>query len=163
MKGNCLSGEFDGNGGAPDAKISFFDHTDDETGKTTTFTTDDLFQAQYDVGARVSTNSWALGDGYNYDASLPGFEYYAWRVDNFVFNHPDFFVLFAAANQGARGEGTIGDPAQAKNILTVGAGSMRLDPNDTYIPQMTVAFFSGLGPLSDGRYGIDVIGPGEVI
>ncbi len=81
-----------------------------------------LFDAAYAEGVRVHTNSWGSPkDPGSYDAM-------AQQVDQFMWDHPDFLILFAAGNSGidANKDGvidpnSIGSPATAKNNVTVGA------------------------------------------
>ncbi len=86
----------------------------------------DLFQEAYDLGARIHSNSWGVLAGGLY--TLDSYE-----VDEFVYNHPDCLILFAAGNRGTQPEdgevdelgrialGSLQSPAAAKNVLTVGA------------------------------------------
>jgi serine protease AprX len=84
----------------------------------------DLFQEAYDLGARIHNNSWGSLAGGLY--TLDSYE-----VDEFVYNHPDCLVVFAAGNRGTQpdelddlgriGLGSLDAPASAKNVLTVGA------------------------------------------
>jgi len=82
----------------------------------------DLFLPPYrDDGARVHTNSWggAAYGAYTANAS---------EVDDFVSNHRDCVICFAAGNAGKDSQGTgvvtpgsVGSPGTAKNCITVGA------------------------------------------
>jgi subtilisin family serine protease len=81
-----------------------------------------LFSAAYDQGARVHTNSWGSARAFGEYDSM------AQQVDEFMFNHPDFLVVFAAGNSGADLDkdgridpNSIGSPGTAKDTLTVGA------------------------------------------
>ncbi|MEM7031675.1 MAG: S8 family serine peptidase [Chloroflexota bacterium] len=110
----------------------------------------------YENGARISTNSWGGGADGEYDllASI---------VDNYIWNHKDYLVHFAAGNSGP-GAGTIGSPGSAKNILSVGAsennrptrGSISDNPD-------SMASFSSRGPTADGRIKPDIVAPGTNI
>ncbi len=81
----------------------------------------DLFQQAYNAGARIHSNSWgsdAAGD-YTEDSA---------SADSFMWNNPDMLITFSAGNAGtdANSNGvvdadSIGSPATAKNVLTVGA------------------------------------------
>ena len=81
----------------------------------------DLFLAAYNAGARIHSNSWgsaAAGD-YTLDSA---------NTDAFVWGHKDMLITFSAGNEGtdANSNGvvdndSIGSPATAKNVLTVGA------------------------------------------
>jgi hypothetical protein len=80
-----------------------------------------LFQQAYDAGARIHSNSWgsAVAGDYTADSAY---------ADEFVWGHKDMLVSFSAGNEGtdANSDGavdndSIGSPATAKNVLTVGA------------------------------------------
>jgi serine protease AprX len=148
----------------------------------------DLFEPPYrDDGARVHTNSWgSTTPGLPYDQS-------AREIDDFIWNHPDLVICFAAGNDGtdANRDGGI-DPAQvgsesaAKNCITVGASeSVRRDIQPdlpTYgslrpsrFPKPPIhddlvadnadgmAAFSSRGPTQEGRFKPDVVAPGTSI
>ncbi|MGK5084777.1 S8 family serine peptidase [Bdellovibrionota bacterium FG-1] len=76
----------------------------------------------YKDGARVHSNSWGSSRGFGeYDTM-------AARMDEYMWNHPDFLVLFAAGNSGEDknkdgriDENSVSSPGTAKNVLTVGA------------------------------------------
>jgi subtilisin family serine protease len=82
----------------------------------------ELFKHAYDKGARIHTNSWGDPDArgvYNMETS---------QVDDFVWNHPDMVILFAAGNDGVDidgdgriDSGAISAPATSKNIIAVGS------------------------------------------
>ncbi len=81
----------------------------------------DLFNPAYTTGARIHTNSWGASLMGLYDAS-------SHQVDEFMWNHRDMLILFAAGNEGVdlNGDGVIDEdsintPSTAKNCLTVGA------------------------------------------
>lgn len=145
----------------------------------------DLFQQAYDEGARIHTNSWGGGDPGEYDS-------YSEDVDEFVWNHPDMLILFAAGNDGSDDDqnnvidlGSVTSPGTAKNCLTVGASE-----NDrSGIPQTFgiiygpvinadqiahdptgMAAFSSRGPansntptLADDRIKPDLVAPGTMV
>ena len=150
----------------------------------------DLFQAAYDAGARIHTNSWgaAVAGAYTISSS---------QLDEFMWNNRDFVVLMSAGNEGedANGngvidEGSIGSPGTAKNCVTVGATENQrpsvstpppgFDANWTDMangfggpryPNMGaaghvsdnpegMAAFSSRGPTQDGRRKPDVVAPG---
>lgn len=80
-----------------------------------------LFQQAYDAGARVHSNSWgsAAAGAYNQNSNY---------ADDFIWNHRDMLITFSAGNEGidANSDGVIdngsmGAPATAKNVLSVGA------------------------------------------
>ncbi len=81
----------------------------------------DLLQAAYDDGARIHSDSWGSSVAGQYTAD-------AASVDTFIWNNPDFLMTTSAGNAGVDGdangevdEDSMGSPATAKNLLTVGA------------------------------------------
>ena len=106
-----------------------------------------MYAAPYEAGARIHSNSWGDDDNtYNVDARA---------VDTFVAAHRDFLIMFAAGNSGPY-DSTVGSPATAKNLISVGA----LEGSS---PQ-NMADFSSHGPTADGRLkptlsvpGVDVV------
>jgi hypothetical protein len=93
---------------------------------------DDLFAPAYDfngnglydpaVEPRTHSNSWGSADS-TYDAGTA-------QVDQFMWVHPDFLILYAAGNNGPAPL-TVGNPGTAKDIVTVGAtGNGNGDPNE---------------------------------
>jgi len=80
-----------------------------------------LFQAPYNAGARVHSNSWGSSAAGAYTTSSQD-------VDEFMWNNPDMLVTTSAGNAGidANNDGwvdedSMGSPATAKNVLSVGA------------------------------------------
>lgn len=106
-----------------------------------------VLSAAYAAGAKLHTNSW--GSVFNaYDST-------SLSIDSFLYDNPDFLALFAASNDGAEGYYSIGNPAVAKNILTVGASQ------SSYATDIgKVAYFSALGPTFDNRIKPDIVAPG---
>ena len=121
-----------------------------------------LFQQAYDAGARIHANSWgsaAAGD-YTLDSA---------NADTFVWQRRDMLITFSAGNEGidANANGvidndSIGSPATAKNVLTVGASenqrpsypcdaTLSYQSHDAYQPSTTCAAMSGQNLL--GTYG----------
>jgi hypothetical protein len=81
----------------------------------------DLYQQAYDAGARIHSNSW--GSDVNGDYTLDSA-----NTDDFIWNNPDVTITFSAGNAGTDGDAngvvdndSIGSPATAKNVITVGA------------------------------------------
>lgn len=111
-----------------------------------------IFQQAYNQGARIHSNSW--GDDENNPVKglyTAGSE----DSDEFMWNHKDFLLVYAAGNDGP-GNGRIGSPATAKNVVSVGAtlrGSSA----------QSMASFSSCGPTDDGRIKPDVTLPGSSI
>jgi subtilisin family serine protease len=145
----------------------------------------DLFDPPYtNDGARVHSNSWGdkVGDG--------SYSQQSREVDEFVWNHRDCVICFAAGNDGADrsatgkiAPGSVGAPSTAKNCITVGASeshrpslaltyhtlsATRFPVNPVASDQISnnpqgVAAFSGRGPTRDHRIKPDVVAPGSVI
>ena len=112
-----------------------------------------VFQQAYDQGARVHSNSWndnenaAVQNLYS-DASVD--------VDEFMWNHPDFLIVFACGNNVLGGVGTIGSPSTAKNGMATGATYNGASAN-------VLSDISAWGPTADGRIKPDVLFPGASI
>jgi serine protease AprX len=99
-----------------------------------------LFEQAYAQGARLHSNSWGdpTGPVSDAEAHYGGYPYGSQRTDEFVWDHPDLAIFFAAGNSGLDGEPSPpfgfclnGDgvvdpdsllaPGTAKNVITVGA------------------------------------------
>jgi subtilisin family serine protease len=152
----------------------------------------ELFAQAYADGARIHSDSWGASvNGFYTDSSR--------QVDEFMWDHPDMLIVFSAGNDGtdANGNGivdgdSIGAPATAKSVLTVGAAESgrpagsggfssskwgqlwpfdyRVDPikNDLVSApsdgtNQGMAAFSSRGPTDDGRIKPEVVGPGTDI
>jgi len=145
----------------------------------------DLFSQPYENDrARVHTNSWGsvVGDGsYNQNS---------FELDDFVWNHRDCVICFAAGNEGtdrdANGQidaRSVTPPGTARNCITVGATENNRPekaltygdgwPSDFPVapiagdrvadnPEGMVAF-SSRGPTADLRIKPDVVAPGTYI
>ncbi|HEU4730789.1 MAG TPA: S8 family serine peptidase [Kofleriaceae bacterium] len=111
-----------------------------------------IFQQAYTQGARIHTNSW--GDNEN-AAVQNNYSAASQDVDDFMFTHPDFLILFAAGNSGP-GTGSVGSPSTAKNGISVGATQRGTAAN-------SMASFSSCGPTTDGRIKPDLTMPGSNI
>lgn len=102
------------------------------------------FSDAFTKGARVHTNSWGSTNN--------AYDSYCVDVDNFMWNHKDFLVVFANGNSGPSGS-TVSSPATAKNCVSVGA--TKQSPN-----QDAIASYSSRGPAYDSRYKPTVCAPG---
>ena len=83
-----------------------------------------LFQQSYNDGARIFSNSWGSSSDTVYGQYTSESQY----IDEFIWNHKDAVILFAAGNDGRdrNRNGTIDSDslcvqATAKNCITVGA------------------------------------------
>jgi hypothetical protein len=80
-----------------------------------------LFQQAYTAGARIHSNSWGSDGAGAYTTD-------SINADDFVWNHRDMTITFSAGNAGTDANsdgaidlGSIGSPATAKNVISVGA------------------------------------------
>ena len=138
------------NGEAPSAKISFVDIGGSGDSLSLPDDLNYLFYWHYHDGARIASNSWG--------SSSADYTTYAMQVDQFMWNHPDFLILFANGNDGPDAQ-TVGSPATAKNCISVGA----LGYSSLVFQSETlndVASFSSRGPTSDGRLKPTILSPG---
>ena len=74
---------------------------------------DDYLTKVVELGADLSSNSWGDDQGV--------YDEYSQAVDRFLYEHPHHLMVMAAGNEGSKGLATIGTPACAKNVMTVGA------------------------------------------
>ena len=112
----------------------------------------DLFLPSYlgNAGgaARLSSNSWGSTSNGAYTLN-------SLQVDQFMWNHPDYFISFSNGNSGPTG-GTVGSPASAKDCI--GMGGVRNGPNQNQIYNGT-----SRGPTLDGRRKPTVCAPGQSV
>jgi hypothetical protein len=108
-----------------------------------------IFQQAYSQGARLHTNSW--GDNEN-AAVQNNYSAASQDVDEFMWNHKDFLIFFAAGNSGP-GTGSVGSPSTAKSAVSVGA-TQRAESAGSMAP------FSSCGPTADGRVKPEITMPG---
>jgi serine protease AprX len=83
-----------------------------------------LFQSAYDNGARIHTNSWGAAR----EDLFGSYEAMAQQVDQYMWDHPDMLIIYAAGNSGVDKNrdgridpNSVGPPGTSKNTLTVGA------------------------------------------
>ena len=185
--GSASKGEF--KGGAHKGKILFeglWSSIFDNLVPGTDFNA--IIDPVYKDGARIHTNSWGAAQSHGeYDTM-------ASNVDEYTWNHPDILVLFAAGNSGEDkdqdgriDENSIGSPATAKNVLSVGASEnivkeggiqkkardMRggktkwgVEPLGSGVVSDNangIAMFSSRGPTQDGRLKPEIVAPGTNI
>ena len=173
-------------GTAPKAKLilqSLLDANDGLGGLPNDLNT--LFQTPYIKDkARIHTNSWGSTGNFGvYDQQ-------AHEVDQFVNEHRDMLICFAAGNEGTDADAngridpnSVTPPGTAKNCLTVGAcENNRPTKSLTYgqgwpsnFPANPIAgdkvannpdgivAFSSRGPIHDGRFKPDVVAPGTYV
>eukprot|EP00520_Triparma_pacifica_P009007 CAMPEP_0118652038 /NCGR_PEP_ID=MMETSP0785-20121206/11102_1 /TAXON_ID=91992 /ORGANISM="Bolidomonas pacifica, Strain CCMP 1866" /LENGTH=734 /DNA_ID=CAMNT_0006544523 /DNA_START=252 /DNA_END=2452 /DNA_ORIENTATION=+ len=161
----------DSNGLAKDARVAFFDIG--QTGYDGLSTPPDLatmFDASYGIGARIHSASWGRSTNYITSNDMD--------IDDYMYDNDDYLVLVAAGNSGD-GDGaqtwnkpnTVGSPACAKNILSVGATQSGPTGTGPYLTSGSkvdagyeyLASFSSRGPTQDGRIKPDIVAPGYFI
>lgn len=182
-------------GVAPHAQV-FFQSLLDHNGKLggLPFRLNTLFAEAYQAGARIHNNSWGAATMAEYQAN-------SLEVDEYVHGQKDMLIVISAGNEGTAADplvGTrnsiagsvdwlsVGDPATAKNALTVGAsrsdrsvgGYSSLTYGNAWplkfpVPQIaqemisgdpeSMAAFSSRGPCDDLRIKPDVVAPGTDI
>jgi len=145
-------------GVAKDAKLAFFDIEDLETGYIITpSTASGLFNPGYEAGARLHSASWGTDTNYYTDED--------YNFDSYLYANEDFLLLVAAGNSGDGDTlNTAGSPANAKNIVAVGATeSTGKDIEFGQLGYEYLASFSSRGPTADGRIKPDVVAPGHHI
>ncbi len=130
-----------------------------------------LFAQAYADGARLHTNSWGdpTGPISDTEAAYGGYPYGSQRTDQFLWDHPDMTIFFAAGNEGqdgtpgALGFCTGGDgvvdpdslfmPGTAKNVVTVGASeSNRNSGGVAGTPWLLFSFCFSTNPIATDPY-----------
>lgn len=111
-----------------------------------------IFQQTYDQGARIHSNSW--GDNEN-GAVQNNYSLGSQDVDEFMWRHKDFLILFAAGNSGPNPT-TVSSPSTAKSAVSVGATQRAANAT-------LMAGFSSCGPTDDGRIKPEITVPGSNI
>lgn len=123
-----------------------------------------LYQQAYAAGARIHANSWGSAQAGLYTINSV-------NTDDFIWTNRDMLITFSAGNEGidTNADGivdndSIGAPATAKNVLTVGASENQRTDNypcdttlthqsrDAYQPSTTCSGMSGQNIL--GTYGV---------
>ncbi|MBN2117385.1 MAG: S8 family serine peptidase [Anaerolineales bacterium] len=128
-----------------------------------------LYQQAYNAGARIHSNSWGSAQAGDYTADSA-------NTDSFIWTNRDMVITFSAGNEGidANSNGvvdndSIGSPATAKNVLTIGASenaradnwpcdtSLTYTSQDAYQAGETCSSMGGMNYLGTWgeRYGSD--------
>jgi hypothetical protein len=81
------------------------------------------------------------------------------RLDRFVWDHEDMVIVVSAGNAGPDAA-SIGSPSVAKNELSSGASANGRQP---MVSIDSMASFSSHGPTADGRFGVDLATPGQIV
>lgn len=134
-----------------------------------------LLDLLYISGSRVFSNSWGL--------SSCDYGLYPYEIDRFVYLHDEMIIVFAAGNNGPL-TSSITSPANAKNIISVGASQNDHEAFERFKAEQWIenrdmlnvskqrkelfhfknlASFSSRGPTCDGRIKPDIVSVGEFI
>jgi PGF-pre-PGF domain-containing protein len=144
-------------GMAPEAELVFQAVGDASNSLDLSAGLGEIFQAAYNLDAKIHTNSWGT-------SSYGAYTIYSQQVDRFMWENPDMLILFAAGNSGVYGSGTINAPGTAKNALTIGASENYRPSLGIYADNINeIAYFSSRGPTADGRIKPDLVAPGTYI
>lgn len=137
-----------GDGMAPNAQLLFQDAGDDGSGCLTGL--GDVYATLLQAlrgGARIHSDSWGSSTHGTYTAD-------DLALDAFLFDHEQMAAFFSAGNDGPASP-TTGSPANAKNVVAVGAVGHGTSTD--------VASYSSRGLTADGRIKPDVAAPGSGI
>jgi subtilisin family serine protease len=125
-----------------------------------------LLEQVYADGARIHTNSWGdlTGPADDAAARFGRYPFLSQRADQFLWDHKDSAILFAAGNSGADGEeGALGfcsggdgvvdpdsllTPGTAKNVITVGASESTSTGGVSSLPWLLLSFCFGTQPIA---------------
>lgn len=114
-----------------------------------------LFRPDEEQVAYIHSASWGSSQKGEYTDDCQ-------KLDEFVWQNPDFLPVFSAGNDGS-GAGTVGSPAAAKNVLSVGATQSTRSGTYGGWPSgnpAKAADFSSRGPCKDGRIKPEICAPG---
>ena len=147
-------------GVAPEADLFFQAMENDNTGNFQSPSLNYLLNSAYSAGARTHTNSWGssqASDQGKYTSSAEDVDDRANYYDRYYNGREGLTILFAAGNDGPN-TGTVGAPATAKNIISVGNHQNRYSGAPD-----TIMSGSSRGPTDDGRIKPDLIAPGGYV
>uniref|UniRef100_A0A7S2HNE7 subtilisin n=1 Tax=Helicotheca tamesis TaxID=374047 RepID=A0A7S2HNE7_9STRA len=149
-----------GNGVAKNAKIAFMDIG--VTGESFLRIPPDIELLDtgrgggYADNAHIHSVSWGTPVTDVNRKSANGYTTRARNFDNYMLKNDDFLIVVAAGNDGQFNvANSVGTPATAKNVISVGAHL-----NDV-LSMNRVAAFSSRGPTQDGRRKPDLLAPGQ--
>ena len=141
-----------------------------------------LFQwIMRDTESRIFSVSWG--------ANVNMYGDVARQMDRFMWEHDSFIIITAVGNTGTEGLGSVGSPATAKNTISVGstfqlyeAFQNAFNTTEVWIDEefppydlpplqshpslynvTGLAYFSSMGPTSDGRIKPDILLPGSPV
>ncbi|HJZ67801.1 MAG TPA: S8 family serine peptidase, partial [Blastocatellia bacterium] len=130
----------------------------------------EFISAAYRAGARISNNSWGActSDFCNlYTDDTQVFDALVRDADPNTPGNQSITAVFAGGNDGDTNQPSVSVPATAKNVIAVGltknvrsgsdgCGVTAKDADNA----QDVVFFSGYGPVQDGRAKPDLVAPG---
>ena len=146
------------NGMAPGAKIAFVDIGKADGTYSIPSNVSILWVPGYNIGARISTNSWSTKSNVYAFGDL--------TVDEFMYYRNDILVLFAGQNWSNYGKqtNTVTSQGLSKNGMQVGSAQNYYSSNNLTPANFTrVSYFSPIGPTDDGRIKPDVVGSGQLL
>lgn len=138
-----------------------------------------LFQISYQAGSRIHSASWG--------SNSPRYTFQSEEFDDFIYQNDEYVAVIANGNDGRHGLYTVGSPATAKNVISVGAATNSYDAwlastsdvfwedrstwiNASHVAQAPVLYnedwiadFSSKGPTSDNRTKPDIVAPGRLV
>lgn len=151
--GEASDGQFKGI--APGASLYFQALLDQEGKISIPANLENLFTPAYQAGVRIHVDAWGE-EGNKYSVRSA-------QADKFVYEHPDFLIIFGAGNKGP-GRSTLTDEANSKNALTVGCSQI---PRPVFSPEALfadqAADSSSRGPTQDGRIKPELLAPGSAL
>jgi hypothetical protein len=134
-------------GMAKEARIDFSDLAGNQPGFGPPSDLNELFRPSWLGGARISSNSWG-------SASNGAYSLHSMQVDQFMWNHPDYLILFANGNFGVAASTAV--PASAKNCISVGGTGNGELSNTMYV-------YSSRGPTADLRRKPTICAPADQV
>jgi uncharacterized repeat protein (TIGR01451 family) len=126
-----------------------------------------MIASAYRDGARISSNSWGDSDA-SYTPECQTYDALVRDAQQAIAGNQEMTIVFSAGNDGSS-SGSIGSPANAKNVIAVGAsedvnpfeGSDGSGISDSGADNaMDLASFSSRGPSTGGRIKPDLVAPG---
>jgi hypothetical protein len=164
-----------GLGAAPFARVGITKVFKD-SGAFGSFSYSDMLYSAYSHGARISSNSWGACDLSNgfcnlYSDDSQTFDFLVRDSDPIQDGNQGMVVVFASGNDGDANQPTVSVPSTAKNVISVGlsenvrgtagerdgCGLSQISADNA----QDVVFFSGYGPVQDGRAKPDLVAPGS--
>ena len=174
---NDAGGYSYGLGAAPFARLGISKVFTDN-GNFGSFSYGDLLANAYRSGARISSNSWGacvLDNGFCnlYSDDCATYDYLVRDTDPLQDGNQGMVILFASGNDGDNSDKapSVAVPGTAKNVIAVGLSEnvrgTSSERDGCGLSQISadnaqdVVFFSGFGPVQDGRSKPDLVAPGS--